>query len=294
MDSNADSSSQRADFPEFWGSTSRQGVLDAAIRYVESVDSFLHELKTLHYFLECLFRKEQLQTSQSILNPDGATNVVWHWSPPTDFNYSGFTSNISRIYEAWRLAKLDNAIVQDFDGESLHSLIRHFHKLRVLPNTEDAIHEVNAIAALASIYMTAVERFELRVLMSASHGNVKAKELHTLPGSGTPVVVERCVPEIAAGASRKEKELPFGLQHCDVPQTLKRLGKNGTVTIKNEDYWRLMMALMVAAPNAIPQSRIDNLFLTRNDRENAPKKLRGIIDALGLTVRNWTLMELDP
>ena len=34
------------------------------------------------------------------------------------------------------------------------------------------------------------------------------------------------------------KQLPFGLQRCDVPQTLKRDGFKKAVTIKNEDHWK--------------------------------------------------------
>lgn len=101
------------------------------------------------------------------------------------------------------------------------------------------------------------------------------------------------------GASRKlirpvpvESNLPFGLQPCDVPQTLKR-AKHNPVAIENIDYWKLMEALMAAAPNAVPESKLNLLFPYKNDRENAPKKLRDIIYLLGLTVKKWTLMELE-
>lgn len=92
--------------------------------------------------------------------------------------------------------------------------------------------------------------------------------------------------------SRETKTLPFGLQRCDVEQTLKRQGWQ-PVTIANEDYWRLMEALMAAAPNAVPEATLQRLFTYPNDRDNAPKKLRNIIDALGLTIKKWTLQELE-
>lgn len=90
--------------------------------------------------------------------------------------------------------------------------------------------------------------------------------------------------------------LPFGLQRCDVPQTLKRPGHN-PVTIQNAEYWKLMEKLMAACPNAVSEETLQHLFPPNYDRENyerenSPKKLRDIIDSLGLTVKKWVLMEL--
>jgi len=85
--------------------------------------------------------------------------------------------------------------------------------------------------------------------------------------------------------------LPFRLHLCDVPQTLKRDGFKNPVTITNPVYWSLMEALIDAAPNAIPKAKLQRLFSYPNDRNNSPKKLRDIIDALGLTVQNWTLTD---
>lgn len=85
--------------------------------------------------------------------------------------------------------------------------------------------------------------------------------------------------------------LPFDLAFCDVPQTLKRKNFN-PVTIANSDYWKLMEALMTAWPNAVPESKLNHLFQHSSERKNHPKKLREIIDDLGLTISNWTLSEL--
>lgn len=88
-----------------------------------------------------------------------------------------------------------------------------------------------------------------------------------------------------------DEQLPFGLMKFDVPQAMKREGYK-PVTIWNEDYWKLMEALMAAWPNAVPESKLKQMYVNKNDRKNAPKKLREIIDSLGLTVTKWTLMEL--
>lgn len=86
--------------------------------------------------------------------------------------------------------------------------------------------------------------------------------------------------------------LPFNLQRCDVPQTLKRSGGD-PVTIRNEDYWKLMEALMAAHPNAVPESKLKHFFPYNADqRKNARKKLNDLIDSLGLTVSNWVLTEV--
>jgi len=88
--------------------------------------------------------------------------------------------------------------------------------------------------------------------------------------------------------------LPFRLHLCDVPQTLKRDGFKEVITLQNEDYWKLMQSLMAAYPNAVRKSKLNQLFRFPNDRKNHPKKLRDIIDALGLTVQNWTLTDAKP
>ena len=96
-----------------------------------------------------------------------------------------------------------------------------------------------------------------------------------------------------ASASNLPAELlPFNLQRCDVPQTLKCSGGD-PVTIQNEDYWKLMEALMGAYPNAVPESKLKHLFPYNVDqRKNARKKLNELIDSLGLTVSNWVLTEV--
>ncbi len=85
--------------------------------------------------------------------------------------------------------------------------------------------------------------------------------------------------------------LPFDLELCDVPQTLKRKHFN-PVTIANDDYWKLMVALMSASPNAVPRFKLDQLFQGQSERKNHPRKLREIIADLGLNISDWTLSEL--
>jgi len=85
--------------------------------------------------------------------------------------------------------------------------------------------------------------------------------------------------------------LPFNLRLCDVKQTLKRDGFTKSVTIPNEDHWRLMEALMAASPNAVPKSKLNQLGITtKGDRDNYPRALKNIIDDIGLTVEKWVLI----
>ena len=86
--------------------------------------------------------------------------------------------------------------------------------------------------------------------------------------------------------------LPFGLQRCDVPQTLKRDGYKKAFTVKNDDAWKLMEASMAAYPNAVPESKLTHLFpYTAEQRKNARKILIPSINSLGLTVSKWVLTE---
>jgi hypothetical protein len=89
-------------------------------------------------------------------------------------------------------------------------------------------------------------------------------------------------------ASRTQA-LPLGLQYCDVAQTLKRDGFKKPVTIKNEDHWKLMEALMAAFPNAVSEPKLNHIFQGPNDRDNYSRALKNSIDTLGLTVEKWVL-----
>ena len=91
---------------------------------------------------------------------------------------------------------------------------------------------------------------------------------------------------------KQNTKLPFGLQLCDVPQTLKRPAHT-PVGIENADYWDLMQSLMAAWPNAVPETKLKQLFPYPNGRKNASQKLRTIIDSLGLTFEKWMLIEVE-
>ena len=85
------------------------------------------------------------------------------------------------------------------------------------------------------------------------------------------------------------EKLPFGLQRCDVPQTLKRDGFTKAVTIKNADHWKLMEALMTAFPNAVSEPKLKHIFQGPSDRDNYSRALKNSIDTLGLTIERWAL-----
>ena len=106
------------------------------------------------------------------------------------------------------------------------------------------------------------------------------------------VLLLRTITQVSED-SKQSSMLPFGLQRCDVPQTLKREGHK-PVLIQNDDYWNLMEALMAAHPNAVSESKLKHLFSYPNDRKNNPKKLREIINTIGLTVEGWVLKEWNP
>ena len=88
------------------------------------------------------------------------------------------------------------------------------------------------------------------------------------------------------------EKLPFGLQRCDVPRWLRRPEFDKTIEIP-EVYSAVMEALMAAAPNAVTDAKKSCLKASGYDTKNAPKKLREVIDAIGLTVDAWTLRELE-
>lgn len=125
----------------------------------------------------------------------------------------------------------------------------------------------------------------------------KERSLNQLRGEGwlklgAALRTERVLLLRAITPNLPVESLPFNLQQCDVPQTLKRSGGD-PVTIQNEDYWKLMEALMAAHPNAVPESKLKHLFPYNADqRKNARKKLNELIDSLGLTVSNWVLTEV--
>ena len=101
----------------------------------------------------------------------------------------------------------------------------------------------------------------------------------------------RKTPSTNSEDTEPQSNLPFGLHPCDVPQTLKRL-KYKPVEIKNNDYWKLMEALMAAAPNAVATSKLEHLFPYPHGRKNAVRHLKNIINPLGLTVENNTLIQV--
>jgi hypothetical protein len=113
-------------------------------------------------------------------------------------------------------------------------------------------------------------------------GSLRAK----LQSVAAPVTEERActIPEAEA--------LPFGLQRCDVPRWLRRAGFDAPVEIP-EVYSEVMEALMAAAPNAVTGAKRNHLKACGYDTKNAPKKLRDVIDVIGLAIDGWTLRALE-
>ncbi len=243
------------------GSTSRQNIEAKAQRYTESAQSLLDDLQAL-----CRSLEGQMVNVINVV-PFGGSDYT-SWSVGKVFDYAGTTSSASEMYEAWLIARRSNKVVAEFGGKSLQAFVSLFTRLDYQPMASDGFPEAGTIAAAENL-MTAVYRLELLLLLK-------------------PEIEEAHLPDLHAA-----EVLPFQLERCDVSQTLKRAGYRKPVIIKNDDYWKLMEALLAASPDAIPESKLKHLFQNKSDRDNAPKKLRGIIDSLGLTVKNWALMELD-
>lgn len=106
-------------------------------------------------------------------------------------------------------------------------------------------------------------------------------ERHAEETVGQKTINEKPIPDA--------EFLPFGLQRCDVPQSLKREGFKQAVTIKNADHWKLMEALMEAFPHAVSEHKLRRIFQGPNDRDNYSRALKNSIVTIGLTVEKWVL-----
>ena len=260
----------------FKNPTPRQRIQAISEGFVTSPQQLLNRLILLRRTLEANTH-ESLNFEQPAASPNGVFQPICIWTPLADFSYSTFASRASETYEAWYIAKDLNKEIAAFNGETLRPLVQLFEKIR--PPIAKADSPV-----FADFYHWFCE-FRNSVHQLQSRYQFNEKQLEKLQAEQVFAVPEYVKPKLPA--------LPFGLQHCDIPQTLKRNGWDDPVFVKNDDYWKLMEELMKASPNAIPESKLKHLFVNRNDRENAPKQLRFIISSLGLTVKDWTLTELD-
>lgn len=104
-------------------------------------------------------------------------------------------------------------------------------------------------------------------------------------------------PEVSSTEAHIDENVkfPFNLNRTDVPQTLRRDGYDSPIEIKNDLYWRTMEKLLKAYPDRLSTADLRHLFEDAgpNDRDNTPKRLRPILNAIGLTVKDWTLTEWD-
>ena len=282
--------------PAIWGHPSRQNIECYVVRFTQSMQSFLTTLQAMRNRLEAQIEKRITYGLPSVVNPFGGFPVVRYWKPSHDFDYSLFTASALEVYMAWRIAGRSDSSIADFDGELLNSLARLFNKLRYQPISSDG-SDAAAIAELSLSFKNEVDRLELFCSLTSPKEEMQPPDLPAGQASSVSGVEELGIVESALGPQGTEKSmtksLPFGIQRCDVAQSLKRAGHKDPVTIGNTDYWKLMEELMAASPNAIPESKLKHLFVNKNDRDNAPKKLRDIISLLGLTVKKWTLMELE-
>ena len=114
------------------------------------------------------------------------------------------------------------------------------------------------------------------------------RDLKQLEGQVRAMLVQPATPPATTPPT-----LPFGLHLCDVRQTLKREGFRGVAKIPNEGHWELMEALIEASPNAVPESKLKQLNLSEDDRDNYRRALKSTIDAIGLTVERWVLKDVQ-
>ena len=274
-----------------------QQIRELAAGFASSSQQFLEHLQAIVQMLDQHIEKRIGYQGPDNYNFLGSFLVTYVWQPEDTFDYSHFASAASITYEAWYVARRISADVDSFDGSKLEPLARLFKEIgrgSGLPAGSAAYAE---IPTLFFPFQAEVVRLEVLLSLKPAVGSTQPPAAEPEDASTLPSVERRDATtsleatQIADGSNTDK--LPFGLKLCDVPQSLKRAGCSSTVTIRNDDYWKLMEALMKASPNAIPESKLTRLFSSRNDRQNAPKKLREIIHDLGLTVKDWTLIELD-
>ena len=63
-----------------------------------------------------------------------------------------------------------------------------------------------------------------------------------------------------------------------------------TVTISNDDQWRLLMALL-RNDGTISSTVAAEMFASEHVRKNSAVRLRGTLQTLGVTIRRWSLVE---
>ena len=190
--------------------------------------------------------------------------------------------------------------VNSFDGSKLEPLVQLFKKIgrgSAMPAGSAACAE---IPTLFVQFQAEVVRLELLLSLKSPKEGTPSQESYLSHVASVPNIAESDakVPDAVAlaevlieGAEPAAEVLPFGLQRCDVPQTLKR-AEFRPVTIRNEVHWNLMQALMAAYPNALSEKTKKELFKFPNEQGNA-KRLRSVLYDLGLTFHEWTLMEWD-
>jgi hypothetical protein len=274
-----------------------QQIRELAARFANSPQQLLEYLQALVQTLD-----GQIQERIGFQGPDnfnrfGSFPLSYAWRSEDSFDYSSFANVASITYEAWQVARRISADLDSFDGSKLEPLVQLFKKIGTGSGLPAGSTVYAEIPTLFFPFQAEVVRLEVYLSLKPAIGTTQPTAAEPDETSALPSV-ERLdgtssleVTQIADGSTTVK--LPFGLKLCDVPQSLKRDGYDKPVTIRNDDYWKLMEALMHVAPNAIPESKLKHLFSSTSDRQNAPKKLRDIIHDLGLTVKNWTLIELD-
>ena len=230
--------------------------------FSESTESFLTAVQQLLDELETNFKRNEYGEQV--------------WAPVEYVNCNRIASRSLKIMYGLDVARAINSDLLVFDRDSLLLLCKAFEYLdwKQRPTIVAAKEFIDPSRAV-NLTNTAVEK--LRVLQDLKGSKVDEQE-STATNNGRQTNAEI---------------LPFSLQRCDVKQTLKRPNFQ-SVTIANVDYWNLMEALMAAAPNAVAEAKLQHLFPYPNDRKNNPKKLREIINTIGLTIGNWVLKECKP
>jgi len=111
---------------------------------------------------------------------------------------------------------------------------------------------------------------------------------------GLSHAVQKAFEKTIAGANNSRKATcVLGLVVNEDAQKVKRFIPDYgwvTVTISNDDQWRLLMALL-RNDGTISSTVAAEMFASEHVRTNSAARLRGTLQTLGVTIRRWSLVE---
>ncbi len=261
-----------------------------AAAFVQSPQLFYDRMLALNKTLEGTVRTEFDEIYPEELEESGRCINVnrLYWAGPKDFDFSGFVESAYETYAAWQIARQINEEISQIHGEALLPLILVLEGIgsQDLIAGSDPVDKLSKACDAFNRAIKLVESFVREKELRAQNTLQRRQDAHGFMARSI-AAEERKQEE---SEEQTNKKLPFGLELCDVPQALKRIGYKNVVTIANLDYWNLMKALMKAFPNPVAETTLNLICPGENDRDNHRRKLNDILDDIGLKVQKWKLM----